>query len=123
MFSLKRLRKSFKYAVKGLIKIFKEEQNLRVQLFAGLSVLFLGAILGINRMEWALLTISISLVLVMEAVNSAIERVADALKPRLSGYIKEVKDIMAAAVLIASLSAVIIGIIIYYPYLADFIGK
>lgn len=121
MFSLKRLRKSFRYAFKGLGKIFKEEQNLRFQFFAALAVLPLGAVFGISKIEWAILILSITLVIAMEVVNSAVERISDVLKPRLNGYVKEIKDIMAAGVMIASLSAVIIGLIVFWPYLADFL--
>ena len=59
---------------------------------------------------------AIGLVILMEIVNSAVERVTDVLKPRINGYVKEIKDIMAAAVMLASLVALIIGVIIFWPY-------
>jgi diacylglycerol kinase len=55
--------------------------------------------------------------MLMELANSAVERVADILKPRIHDYVKEIKDIMAAAVFLASMSAVVIGLIIFLPYL------
>ena len=102
--------------MKGLIKTFKEEQNLRVQAGAGLLVLCLAWFLKVERLEWALLTAVIFLVILMEIINSAIERAADVLKPRIDSYVKEIKDIMAAAVMVASLTAFIVGIIILGPY-------
>ena len=117
MIRLKRLFKSFKYALRGLIKTFREEQNLRVQSIMGLGALLLGWYLGISRIEWALLIFAIGIVILMEIVNSAVERITDVLKPRINFYVKEIKDIMAAAVLLASLAAVLIGVIIFGPYL------
>jgi diacylglycerol kinase len=110
------LGKSFKYAFKGFFKILNEEQNLRFQALAGLVVFILGVFFQISKIDWALLVISSSLVIVMEVVNSAVERVGDVLKPRLNGYVKEIKDIMAAAVMIASLAAIVVGAIVFYPY-------
>lgn len=115
MIKITRLFKSFSYAIKGLIKTFKEEQNLRVQAIAGLAVLFLAWFFKVERIEWALLIVVIFLVILVEIINSAIERAADVLKPRIDSYVKEIKDIMAAAVMIASIAAVIVGLIIFIP--------
>ena len=119
MINIKRLARSFQYALKGLIKTFKEEQNLKVQTAAGLLVLLLAWQLKVSLLEWTVLILAIGLVILMEIVNSAVERVTDVLKPRINGYVKEIKDIMAAAVMLASLVALIVGLIIFWPYLAD----
>ena len=118
MLRIKRLFKSFKYAINGLIKIFKEEQNLRIQFFLGFLVLSLSWFFKIEKIELLLLIISIGLVLLMETINSAIERVADVLKPRINDYIKEIKDITAAAVMIASIISLIIGFVIFWPHIS-----
>ena len=117
MIKFKRLLKSFKYALKGLKKTFHEEQNIRIQTFAGVVVLLAGGYFKIDRYDWVLLIFIIGLVILMELANSAVERVTDVLKPRISTYVKEIKDIMAAAVMLASFVAVIVGIIIFWPYL------
>ena len=59
----------------------------------------------------------------MEIANSAVERVTDVLKPRIDGYVKDIKDIMAAAVMLSSLAAVIIGLIILGPPFIELIIK
>jgi diacylglycerol kinase len=59
-------------------------------------------------------------VLVLEIINSIFERIVDVYKPRLNPYVRDIKDMMAAAVLIASLGAAIIGLMIFIPYLMDF---
>jgi len=117
MINIKRLFKSFRYAVKGIIKVFQEEQNLKIQISAGSIVVILATVCGVSRADWLILIITISIVILMEILNSAVERVTDLLKPRLDIYVKEIKDIMAAAVMFASLAAVIIGTIIFWPYL------
>jgi diacylglycerol kinase len=117
MIRIKRLLKSFRYAFKGLARVFREEQNIKIQSFAGILVVLVGLFFGVSRADWLILIITISVVILMEILNSAVERVTDLLKPRLDIYVKEIKDIMAAAVMFASLSSVVIGLIIFWPYL------
>lgn len=116
MIKIKRLYKSFQYAFKGLVKIFREEQNLRVQAIAGLAALFFGWYFKLARLEWVLLFSTISLVILTEIINSAVERITDVLKPRIDSYVKEIKDIMAAAVMLASLAALVVGSLIFIPH-------
>jgi len=123
MIKITRLFKSFGYAYKGLFKTFREEQNLKIQTFASLLVLILGFYFSISRIEWAILTLVVSLVLIAEIANSAVERITDVLKPRINTYVKEIKDIMAAGVLLASLAAIIAGAIIFFPYFLEIFKK
>lgn len=116
MIRMKRLMKSFAYSFRGLFKVLREEQNLQVQSIIAIMVVALAAYVRIKPAEWSLVIISITLVILMETVNSAVERVADTLKPRIHEYIKEVKDIMAAAVMLSSLSAVAVGLFVFVPY-------
>lgn len=117
MIRLKRLLKSFTYAAKGLKKVFVEEQNFQIQTAVAFLVIILGFYFQISSARWCILLFTIYVVLLMELINSAVERVTDILKPRIHDYVKEIKDIMAAAVFLASLFAVIIGIIIFWPYI------
>ena len=119
MIKIKRLYKSFTYAFRGLGKTLKEEQNLQIQSIAGLVVIILGWYFRIEVEEWLILILVIGLVILMEIINSAIERITDVLKPRLDSYVKEIKDIMAAAVMLASVIAVTVGLIIFLPYLTQ----
>ena len=123
MIRLNRLLKSFAHAVKGLLKVFREEQNFRIQSIFGLVIIILAIYFKIGALEWALLAMVVSLVLVAETINSAVERIADVLKPRINSYVKEIKDIMAAAVLLSSLAALVVGILIFAPYLAKTFGQ
>jgi diacylglycerol kinase len=117
MIKIKRLVKSFLYAFKGLIKTFKEEQNFKIHIFATIVVILFAWYLKVSKSEWMALTIVIGLVVLMEIINSAIERITDVLKPRIDSYVKEIKDITAAGVLIAAIVAIAVGLIIFLPYL------
>jgi len=120
---INRLIKSFVYAFRGLVKTFKEEQNLKIQSTIGLFAIILAWLWQIGRLEWALLILTISLVVLLEIINSAVERITDVLKPRINGYVKEIKDIMAAGVLLASITSLIVGLIIFWPYLVRSLGQ
>ena len=117
MIRIKRLLKSFIYALRGLLKVLREEQNLKIQATVAILVIIAALSLRISGLEWCLLILAIGLVILTEIINSAVERVTDVLKPRINGYVKEIKDVMAAAVMIASLAALVIGLIIFLPYL------
>ena len=122
MLKIKRLVKSFQYAFRGLVKAFKEEQNMQIQTLTGILVMLLAWYFQIERFEWIFLIFVIGLVVLMELANSAVERITDVLKPRLDTYVKEIKDIMAAAVMLSSFVAVIIGLIIFLPYFWKILG-
>lgn len=107
------------YALSGLRIVFREEQSFRLQLLAAVFVLAAAAALGLTNLEKIILILVSSSVLVLELINSIFERVADLLKPRLHVYVETIKDIMAAAVLLASLAALVIGIIIFWPHLSS----
>jgi diacylglycerol kinase len=122
MIRISRLLKSYGYAIRGLVKTFREEQNLKIQTFASLVVFILGIYFSISRIEWAILVLVICLVLIAEISNSAVERITDVLKPRINTYVKEIKDIMAAAVFLSSIGAIVIGLIIFLPYVYTIFG-
>jgi diacylglycerol kinase len=75
----------------------------------------LGIYFRVSKSEAVALILVASSVLVLELINSTLERVVDYMKPRLHHYVEVVKDMMAGAVLVASLGAAVIGIIIFYP--------
>lgn len=116
MMSFRRLTQSFRDALRGLRQVFQTEQNFRLQVLG--AVLVLAAVLYFPLRQWEIIVILllIMMVLTMEILNSALERFADLLKPRLHHYVGVIKDIMAAAVFVTSLGALIIGGIIMGPY-------
>lgn len=114
--SLKRLLKSFQDAFRGLRYAFWHEQNFRIQVGLALVVLVLTLIFPLKIWEIILLILLVVSVLTVELLNTALEYVADLLKPRLNHYVSIIKDVMAAAVLMTSLGALAIGLIIFLPH-------
>ncbi|MBU4216301.1 diacylglycerol kinase family protein [Candidatus Parcubacteria bacterium] len=117
MFKIKRLFKSFKYAVKGLFLVMRDEQNFRVHIIFAILALGFSWFFHITQIELIIVILLIAQVMLMEVVNSAIERVTDILKPRINDFVMEIKDIMAAAVMLSSMVAIIVGLIIFIPYI------
>ncbi|MEA2088838.1 MAG: diacylglycerol kinase family protein [Patescibacteria group bacterium] len=116
-FNFKRAVKSFIYAFRGLKSAWKSEQNFRFHSMAAILVLLMAVILRVERTDFIILILLIGLVLVLELVNTIFERLIDILKPRIHEYSKEIKNISSSIVLLAAFISVIIGIIIFYPYL------
>lgn len=119
-FSITERLRSFKYAFNGLKILFIKEHNARIHLMISLLVLIFGYIFNISHMEWLIVLFLIGLVLSMEAINSAIEVLADFVSPQKNEMIKRVKDLSAGAVLIASIIAAICGFKIFIPRICDF---
>lgn len=117
MFNASRLIQSFRYALRGLIIVWREEQNFRVQSFSAIVALALAWYFHITRTEWFFLVLVSLIVLVLELLNTIFERFTDFFSPRLQHIAATVKDLMAAAVLLASLGALVIGVLIFWPYL------
>lgn len=111
------LLRSFRYAFKGLRFAYREEQNFRVQLLIAVAAVILMISLPVTVQQAIILVMVIFGVLILELLNTAFERFVDILKPRLHYLVEVIKDVMAAAVFLASLGAVIIGLLIFLPYL------
>ncbi len=118
---MKSISRSFKAAWRGLLHAFKNERTFQFMIAAALVVFILLAILPLSSSERLIMLLVTGLVLVLELLNTMVERLIDLLKPRLSTYVKDVKDLMAAAVLIAALFACIIAVVILFPHLASLI--
>ena len=108
---------SFRNAFSGLRRLITTERHFQIHLLAAACAVILAALLGFNRIEWAILAITIALVLVAEGLNSAIERAIDTTTPGFHPLAKSAKDIGAAAVLIAAIASVIVGLLLYVPKL------
>ena len=105
---------SFKYASKGLKTVFKTERNFRIQILIAILVILFDIYRQLNYQDWLILLITIALVLSLEIMNSAVERLVDILAPRTHHFAKEIKDLLAAMVFLASFFAFIIGLILFF---------
>lgn len=107
--------KSVRYAFKGAFLLIKTEASLKIQFFIALIVTAAGFNYDISTTEWVIQFLAIGLVMSIEAVNTAIEEIANFIHPEYHVKIGLIKDISAGAVFIASVFASIVGLIIYLP--------
>jgi diacylglycerol kinase len=106
---------NFICALRGFFITFKSERNFKIYTIALCVTIALGIYLGLQVLEWALIIFSTGLVLAAEIFNTAIERLGDEVAGgNLMQNVKNIKDISAAAVLVAGLTALAIGIIILF---------
>ncbi len=108
---------SFKYALAGIISALREEPNLKLHFAAALLVIIISALLNISRSDWIIIIFLIGFVISVELTNTAIEAVVDAFTDKEHPGAKLAKDISAGAVLVAAVTSLVVGIIIFVPYL------
>lgn len=107
---------SFKYAGEGIWTALKEEPNLKFHFFAALVVYVLGLYYNITKLDWILLVIVAGVVISLELTNTAIETVVNSFTEDTHPGAKRAKDVAAGAVLISAIMAIIVGVIIFTPY-------
>jgi diacylglycerol kinase len=109
------LYKSFQFAFDGLETAFLKGRNFRIQIAAGIVAIILGTVLRLSSSEWLDLVLVISLVLILELVNTTLEAIVDLVSPEIKEKAKVAKDVAAASVLIASIASVVIGVLLFWP--------
>ncbi len=112
---LKKRIRSFKYAFRGIATLFRETPNAKIHLFLAVLAVVSGLFFSISSAEWLAVITVIGLVFALEAVNSAIETLSDVVCKERNPSIKKAKDLAAGGVLLAALSALGVGILIFLP--------
>ena len=107
--------KSMGFALKGAIKLITTEHSVIVQSTIAILLIIAGFYFKISREEWMFQTLAIGLVLSIEGLNTAVEKVADFIHPEYHEKIGFIKDIAAGAVFFAAMTAIAIGCFIYIP--------
>jgi diacylglycerol kinase (ATP) len=107
--------KSVSYAFKGAVKLITTEHSIMVQFSIAIILTIAGFCFGITKTEWLFQTMAIGMVMGIEGLNTAVEKVADFIHPNYHERIGFIKDIAAGAVFFAAITAIIIGLIIYIP--------
>ncbi len=105
---------SFKYAVDGIIYTFRTQLHMRIHFFFVLGVLFLGLITNLSKSDMVILLFTVSLVLVAEMINTAIESVVDLVTDTYHPLAKSAKDIAAGAVLVTAVNAIVVGVLLFF---------
>ena len=103
-------------ALRGIGYLLRSQPNARVHLVATVTVGVLGAAFGVTGSQWALIVMAITLVWGAEALNTALEVLADAVEAAYHPLIGKAKDVSAAAVLMAAIGAVVVGLLVFVPY-------
>ncbi len=117
--SIKAVVKSFKPASRGILTSFVIGRNIKVHYTIAIAVVAGGLYFHVTKMEFLILLFAISQVITLEMVNTAIEKTVDLVTNEYHLYAKIAKDVAAGAVLLASIIAVIIGGVIFLPYILN----
>jgi diacylglycerol kinase (ATP) len=107
--------KSMGFAAKGAFKLLTTEHSIMVQSFLAVLLIVAGFYFDISHEEWLVQTLAIGLVLGIEGLNTAAEKIADFIHPDYHERIGFIKDIAAGAVFFAAMTAIAVGCIIYIP--------
>ncbi len=114
---MKRWFESTNYAIEGILHAAKTQRHLRYHLYSAAVVLFMAYALGLDRIDFLIVSIVVILVLLAEMLNTAIEFLVDLVSPEYNEKARIIKDTAAGAVLITAFGAAIIGYIVLFPYL------
>ena len=119
MIDFKRIYRSFVYAFSGLLYVIKTQNNARFHLLATIFIVIFSVWLKLNITEWCLIFVAIAIVWISECFNTSIEKLFDLVNPAQHPLVKHGKDSGAAAVFMAALLSVIIGIFVLGPRLYE----
>ena len=108
--------KSFAFALRGIAVLLRTQLNARIHLLATVLVVAAGFAFRISRGEWVPLAFAIGIVWIAEAVNTALEALADRVSREHDESIRRTKDVAAGAVLLAAITAAVIGILVLGPH-------
>lgn len=108
---------SFRFAFAGLGHLLRTQRNARVELAIGGAAIVAGLVLGLAPAEWAVLVVTICLVLILEGLNTSLELAVDLASPEIHPKAKAAKDLAAGMVLVAALGSVAVGVLLFGPKL------
>ena len=121
--SIQKRINSVQFACQGLTDLVKSQPNARLHLMVSIAVLGTGYYCRISKFDWIAVVLCMVLVISLEAVNTALEYLTDLVSPEYHPLAGKVKDVAAAAVLIAAMGAVVVGLLVFVPYLLPALGK
>ena len=113
------LLRSFGYAFAGIAYILRTQRNARIEGAIGIAAVVLALWLGLTPLEWAVLAITIALVLALEWVNTSLELAVSLASPERHPSAKAAKDVAAACVLLGAITSVVVGLLLFAPRLVS----
>lgn len=111
---VRKLINSFKYAISGIIYTLKTQRNMRIHFIAAFCSIFLGFFKNFTKLELLILFFTVSLVIVTEMINTAIEKTIDMYTKEYHPLAKIAKNVAAASVLIAAINAIIVAYLLFF---------
>ncbi|MFA9399421.1 MAG: diacylglycerol kinase [Clostridiaceae bacterium] len=116
---VRKLLDSFNYAIEGLVYAVRTQRNMRIHMLATIIVLILCLFYDISKIELLIVAITITLVIMAELINTAVEAAIDATTNYYHPLAKIAKNVAAGAVLVTAMNAVLVGFIIFWPRLTE----
>ncbi|MEH7353193.1 diacylglycerol kinase family protein [Neobacillus drentensis] len=113
------LMSSFSFAFSGILLALRKERNMRIHFISSIIVLLVSFYFSITKIEWVFILFAIGGMFALELLNTAIERVVDLVTAEYHPLAKQAKDLAAGAVLIYAALSVVIGIVIFLPYVLN----
>ncbi|WHY76168.1 diacylglycerol kinase family protein [Neobacillus sp. WH10] len=110
---------SFSFAFSGILLALRTERNMRIHFISSIFVLLVSFYFSITKIEWVFILFAIGGMFALELLNTAIERVVDLVTAEYHPLAKQAKDLAAGAVLIYAALSVVIGIVIFLPYVLN----
>jgi diacylglycerol kinase (ATP) len=120
MINLKVLKKSFGFAFEGVAHAFKYDQNLRIHFIVAFFVILASLFFKVTPFEAGILGIAILLVIATEMINTAIENMIDLITKEYHVEAKIAKDVSSGMVLITAIGSVLVGALVFTPYVVRF---
>jgi diacylglycerol kinase (ATP) len=111
------------YAGRGIHTMLVSQHNAWIHAVATLSVVTLGLLLQVQRVEWLALVLAIVAVWTAEAINTAFEFLCDVASPEFHPLVEKAKDVAAGSVLVCAIGAAIVGVLVFGPPLALLVTK
>lgn len=121
MIDVGKMFRSFRFAIWGIFSVFRSENNMKVHLLATVCVVGAGVFFRIQAYDWLWIALAVGMVWITEMINTAIEKLVDLCSPNFNPIAGAVKDVAAGAVLIAALLSILIGGVVFWPYLRNWV--
>ena len=122
-FSLRGRARSFRYAARGIILMLRSQHNAWLHAIASFLVVFAGCLFGLSPSEWCWLVLAIMAVWTAEALNTALEFLADVASTEFHPLVEKAKDVAAGAVLISAIGSALIALLVLGPHACRFLNS
>ncbi len=112
-----KIHHSFGYAIEGVVHAYRENRNIRIHTIIAIIIFAIGAYFNISRTEYLIVLLTVVLVMSSEMINTSIEEMTNLITTEHRAEAKIAKDVAAGMVLVTSVSAVVVGLVVFLPYI------